>query len=161
MATNVKRSVKQRLQALEDQLAIYQVVCGYGYAVDGLNYEAVERLYAENGIYAVADRESFRGAAAVAGITKIRGHRDLVAGGCAHVSTLPYVVINGDRATATCHTLLVRSAGDGFHVARLSASRLELSRKPDGGWQIDHRQNHLLQGDPAGPAMLGRLEEAP
>ena len=37
-------SVEQRLQALEDQIAIYQVICGYGYAVDGLNYDGVRDL---------------------------------------------------------------------------------------------------------------------
>jgi hypothetical protein len=161
VATNGKGSVEQRLQALEDQIAIYQLICGYGYAVDGMNYEAVGSLYAENGVYAVSDSGAFKGRAAVAGITKAQGHIDLVGAGCAHVSTLPYVVINGDRATATCHTMLMRSGGDGFYVARLSASRIECSRKPEGGWQIDHRQNHMLTGDPAGPAMLARLNHGP
>ncbi len=34
-------SVEERLQRLEDQIAIYQTVCGYGYAVDGCNSAAL------------------------------------------------------------------------------------------------------------------------
>jgi hypothetical protein len=37
-------SVEERLRSVEDRLTIYQVVCGNGYAVDGLNAEAVGSL---------------------------------------------------------------------------------------------------------------------
>jgi hypothetical protein len=77
------------------------------------------------------------------------------------MSSLPHVVIDGDRAVATCHTMVLRNGEDGFYVFRLSASRLQLSRKPDGGWQIDHRQNYLLDGDKGGPTLLARLKEGP
>jgi ketosteroid isomerase-like protein len=156
-----KGSVEQRLQALEDQIAIYQVICGYGYAVDGLNYDGVRDLYAEDGVYAVGDKGAFKGRDAVAGIARMQGHIDLVGAGCAHVSTLPNVIVQGDRASATCHTMLMQHGENGFYVGRLSASRIELSRKPDGGWQIDHRQNWMLDGNPAGPEMLARVNEGP
>jgi hypothetical protein len=160
MSANDNDSIERRLRALEDQIAIYQVVCGYGYAVDGCNYDAVRSLYAENGVYAVPGH-AFVGRDEVAGITTQKGHVDLVSGGCAHVSTLPYVVIQGDRASATCHTMVMQHGDDGYFIGRLSASRLELSRKPEGGWQIDNRQNWLLEGNPAGPKMLARLNEGP
>jgi hypothetical protein len=153
--------LEQRLQALEDQVAIYQIVCGYGYAVDGLNTQAVGELYAPDGVYAVADIPPYVGREKVAAITTTPGHVAMVGEGCAHMSSLPHVVIDGDRASATCYTALLRNGAGGFEIARLSASRLELSRKPGGGWQIDHRQNNLLNGDPAGPAMLARLKEPP
>jgi hypothetical protein len=159
--SNGKPTVEERLQALEDRQAIYQLVCGYGYAVDGCNAEAVGALYAENGVYAVGDMAPFVGRARVAQITRDAGHLGLVKAGCAHMSTLPFVVIDGDRATATCHTMVPMHSEDGFFIGRLSASRLELSRKQDGGWQIERRENFLLNGDPAGPALLGRLQEAP
>ncbi len=159
--TGAKKSLEERLQQLEDRLAIYQLVCGYGYAVDGCNGEAVGSFYSADGSYSVGDVGAFKGREQIAGITVNPRHRALVAKGCAHVSTLPYVVIDGDRATATCHTLLIKKVDDGFRVERLSASRLELSRKPDGAWQIELRQNHMLDGDAAGPALLARLQELP
>jgi uncharacterized protein (TIGR02246 family) len=155
------KSVEARLQAMEDRLAIHQLVCGYGYAVDGCNAEAVGSFYAPDGVYAVADSGKWEGREAVAGITASEGHLKLVGAGCAHISTLPYVVIDGDRAVATCHTMVASKREDGFYIARLSASRLQLSRKEDGGWQIDHRQNYMLQGDKEGPALLSRLKEGP
>jgi uncharacterized protein (TIGR02246 family) len=161
MSANSNPSLEQRVQALEDRQAIYQLVCGYGCAVDGCNAEAIASYYAEDGVYAVGDVGAFEGRAAVAAITERETHLGLVRGGCGHISTLPYVVLAGDRATATCHTMVVMNGANGFFVGRLSASRLELSRKADGGWQIDHRQNYLLNGDAAGPALLGRLNEGP
>jgi hypothetical protein len=161
MDADLTSRLEQRLQALEDQVAIYQIVCGYGYAVDGLNTEVVGSLYAPDGVYAVADLDPYVGRDAVANITKSPGHVSLVREGCSHLSSLPHIVIDGDRAAATCYTALLTKGPEGFGIARLSASRLELSRKPQGGWQINHRQNYLLDGNPAGPAMLARLKEPP
>ena len=153
--------VEDRLRAVEDHIAICQVVAGYGYAVDGLNGAAVGGFYAEDGVYAVGDVGRYEGREAVAGITASPPHIARVGRGCAHVSTSPYVVIEGDKAVATCHTRVMGHGDAGFHVDRLSASRIQLSRKPDGGWQIDHRQNQLLNGDSAGPALLARLKDGP
>jgi hypothetical protein len=153
-----KDSLEERMRRLEDQLAIYQLVAGYGYAVDGCNADAVGSFYSVDGNYAVGDVGTFKGREQIADITKQSGHRALVARGCGHVSTMPFVVIDNNRAIATCHTMLIVNGADGFHVERLSASRLELSRKPDGEWQIEHRQNHLLNGDPSGPALLAQLD---
>jgi ketosteroid isomerase-like protein len=154
-------TTESRLRAVEDHIAICQVVAGYGYAVDGLNGEAVGSFYAEDGVYAVGDVGRYEGRDAVAGITASPPHMARVGRGCAHVSTSPYVVIDGDRAVATCHTMVMGHGVDGFYVDRLSASRIQLSRSAQGGWQIDHRQNNLLNGDSAAPALLARLKEGP
>ena len=155
------QSVEDRLRALEDRQAIYQVVCGYGYAVDGLNAEAVGSFYVDEGIYAVGDIGEMKGRERIEAITRDPGHLGYVAAGCAHISTLPYVVIDGDRAVATCHTMVNMHGENGFFIGRLSASRIQLARQADGGWKIVHRQNYMLNGDPAGSKLLGRLNEGP
>ena len=71
------------------------------------------------------------------------------------------VLIEGDRAIATCHTMVAMHGDNGFSIGRLSASRLELLRQPQGDWKIVHRQNFMLNGNPEGPALLGRLREGP
>ena len=152
---------EQRLLALEDRQAIYQVICGYGYAMDGLNAAAVGACYVEDGVYAVGDIGAFEGRAAIEAITRSPGHLGYVGAGCAHMSSLPYVVIEGDRAVATCHTMVNMHGENGFFIGRLSASRIELARQPDGGWKIVHRQNYMLDGDPAGSKLLARLNEGP
>jgi len=155
------KSVEERLQALEDRQAIYQVICGYGYAVDGLNAAGVGSFYEDDGVYAVGDIGKMEGRETIEAITRDPGHLAYVAAGCAHISTLPYVVIDGDRAVATCHTMVNMHGKDGFFIGRLSASRIELNRQDDGGWKITYRQNTMLNGDPAGSQLLGRLNEGP
>ncbi len=155
------RTLEERLQELEDRQAIYQVICGYGYSVDGCNAESVGDRYTEEGVYAVGDMPSWVGREAVAGITASAGHLQLVGAGCAHMSTLPFVVINGDTAVATCHTMVPMHGENGFFIGRLSASRIELVREADGAWRIKHRQNYMLDGKPEGPALLARLNEGP
>lgn len=151
--------VEQRLRAIEDRLAIYQVVCGYGYSIDGLNAESVGSFYTEDGVYAVGDVGAFEGREGVMAIAARPTHRALVAAGCAHISTVPYVVIDGDKAVATCHTMVPMHRQEGFVLGRLSASRIQLVREDDGQWRIKHRQNYMLDGNPAGPALLARLKE--
>ena len=157
----MSQSIEDRLRALEDRQAIYQVVCGYGYAVDGLNAAGVGSFYVEDGIYAVGDIGRMEGRERIEAITHDPGHLGYVAAGCAHISTLPYVVIEGDRAIATCHTMVNMHGEQGFFIGRLSASRIELARQSDGAWKIVHRQNYMLNGDPAGSQLLGRLNEGP
>ena len=161
MHTKATASVEERLRLIEDRVAINQVICGYGYAVDGLNAEVVGSSYAQQGVYAVGDIGEFSGRDNIAAIAKDPGHLALVKAGCAHMSSPPYVVIEGDRAVATCHTMVAMHREDGFFIGRLSASRVELERLPDGRWQIIHRQNYMLDGNPAGSQMLGRLNEGP
>lgn len=155
------KTIEQRLQELEDREAIRQAVCGYGYAVDGCNAEAVGSFYVDEGVYAVGDIGAYEGRANIEAITRDKGHLGLVAAGVAHMATSPYIVIDGDRAVATCHTMVPMHGENGFFIGRLSASRLEFARQADGGWKIVHRQNWMLNGDKEGPAMLARLKDGP
>lgn len=155
------KTIEERLGRLEDQLAIYQVINGYGYAVDGLSAEVVGSCYTDDGVYAVGDIGAFEGREEIEAITRDPGHLELVNAGCAHMSTVPHVVINGDRAVATCHTMVAMHGDDGFFIGRLSASRLQLARQNDGSWKIVHRQNYMLDGNPQASALLGSLKEGP
>jgi hypothetical protein len=74
---------------------------------------------------------------------------------------MPYIVLAGDRAVATCHTMVNMHGENGFFIGRLSASRIDLARQGDGSWKITYRQNHMLNGDPAGSKLLARLNEGP
>jgi uncharacterized protein (TIGR02246 family) len=154
-------TIEARLRKLEDQIAIYQVINGYGYAVDGLNAEAVGSCYTDDGIYAVGDIGEMKGRETIEAITRDTGHLGYVAAGCAHISTVPHVIVEGDEAVATCHTMVAMHGDEGFFIGRLSASRLQLTRQADGAWKIVHRQNYMLNGDPAGSKLLGRLKEGP
>jgi SnoaL-like domain len=100
------KAIEQRLQELEDRETIRQVVCGYGYAVDGLNARAVGECYVDDGVYAVGDIGKLEGRETIEAITRDPGHLAYVGAGCAHIATSPYIVLDGDRAVATCHTMV-------------------------------------------------------
>lgn len=144
---------------MEDREAIRQVICGYGYAVDGCNSEAVGSFYTDDGVYAVGDIGAMEGRDRIEAIARDPGHLKLVDAGVAHMSSPPFIVIEGDHAVATCHTMVPMHGDEGFFIGRLSASRIRLERQEDGSWKIVHRQNWMLNGDKQGPAMLGQLKE--
>ena len=115
------RTIEQRLLAVEDHIAICQLVGAYGYAIDGRNKDVLGRIYAEDGVYAVGDTGTFAGREAIQAIADMPGHIALVEAGCAHISTNPQIVIDGDRASATCHTMVgaaERLAAHAFAQAR-------------------------------------------
>jgi uncharacterized protein (TIGR02246 family) len=156
--------MEARLRRIEDQLAIYQVVAAHPCAVDGRNNELLGELYADDGVYAIGEAGEagrFEGRAAVQAMASSPMIGEMIAAGMGHIGTLPYVMIDGDRAVATGHATVVMSTADGFRVARLSAARYELERNADGDWRITLRRLHLLDGNPTAPALLGRLTEAP
>jgi len=156
--------VEARLRRVEDQLAIYQLIAAHPCAVDGGNSAVVGDLYAEDGVYAIGeagDAGRFAGRAAVQAVVSSPMIGEMIAAGMGHIGTLPYVVIEGDRAVATGHAMVVLRDGDGFRISRLSAARYEFARSADGDWQIAQRRLHLLDGNSVAPALLGRLTEAP
>ena len=75
------KTIEQRLLELEDREAIRQVICGYGYAVDGLNAAAVGSCYVDDGVYAVGDIGKMEGRETIEAITRDPGHLGYVARG--------------------------------------------------------------------------------
>jgi hypothetical protein len=156
--------VERRLRETEDQLAILRVLASYGPAVDGLEAEAAAGLWAPRGVYHSSGAGTWEGPEEIAAMLRGTGHGGLVAAGCAHTLDLPKVTVDGDRAVALCHGVLyVRAGDDGFRPWRVTASRWDLVRTPDG-WRVTHRVNQVLDGSDAGPALFAtavRADPAP
>lgn len=143
-----------RVQALEDQLAIQQLVLAYGPAVDSGSADAVAELFTADGSYSYqADVAALEGREAVRAMVRGRPHQGLIASGCAHVLTAPHVVVTGDTAVATCYSLLHQRTEDGYAVTRVSANRWDLVRT-ESGWQVARRTNRLLDGSPEARDLL-------
>jgi hypothetical protein len=139
------RAMEARLKALEDQLAIYQLVTTYGPAVDSLNESLTQSLWTEDGVYDPGTSR-FEGSRGLSDLIHSAPHQGYVKQGSAHVTTLPHVEVNGDTAVATCYSQLYLHEGDQWRVARTSSNRWELVRTPQG-WKIKLRTNRLLNGD--------------
>lgn len=152
--------LEARLRAVEDRLEILQLLAAYGPAVDAGAAAAAARLWRQDGSYDTFP-EPLIGSAAVAAMVEGELHQSFVRDGCAHLQGLPHVVVEGDRAVATFHSLLLLRdpERDGFRVWRASANRCELVREA-AGWRIERRVNRVLDGGEEGRALLRRGVEA-
>lgn len=134
-----------RVRALEDQVAIYQLIATYGPAVDSLAADTVEAMWTADGVYDPSGSH-YVGGASVGGLVAQDLHQSYVTAGCAHVLSLPVVHVDGDTAVAVNHSRVYVRDGGGWTVARVSANRWELVRGPDG-WRVARRTGRLLDGD--------------
>ena len=97
-------ALERRVQALEDQLAICQLIATYGPAVDSESAEAVGELWAVDGVYDPGGVSPYVGRAAVGGLVHGERHQAYLEAGCAHVLSAPQVSIGGDVAVAVNHS---------------------------------------------------------
>lgn len=153
-----------RHERLADEAAIVRLVAGYAPAVDSGRAETVAALWTETGEYDV-DTGALHGRTEIAGMVDGADHQGLIAHGCAHLPGLPQVVLDGETAVVTGHSLLVvRSSRPGrYTVMRATANRWELQRtgevtEPHRGWQVVRRTARLLTDDGAGRALLARAD---
>jgi hypothetical protein len=155
------QTVEQRLQALErrvnlleDQIAIYQLMASYGPAADSGSTQRAIALWAEDGVYDLHSRIMV-GRAAIAEELEGAWHQGLIAQGSGHIVSMPQIVIDGDTAVATCHSRLYRREGDAYRVISLSANRWEFARG-EAGWQVTRRVSRRLDGSDASHALLAQ-----
>ena len=142
--------LEKRIGALEDQIAIYQLLMTYGPSADSGSDDVVLAIHHPDAEYD-SGLEVFRGADGIANmIASLPLHHDIMAGGSAHMASMPVVRIDGDQATAICHGQLLRfdPEADAFRIWRATAVRLEFRRTSDG-WKIYRRVNQLLDGSDA------------
>ena len=136
--------LEQRVQALEDELAIVRLVASYGPLVDAGEADAVADLWAEDGTYDVegwqmTSRDDLRA------MVGSEGHQGLIEGGCSHVLGPVHVTVHGDEAVAVCESILVRHRDGAFSVRRAGANHFHLRREGQR-WLIKDRRTRALDG---------------
>lgn len=147
------RDAEQRAQSAQDRLDIYQLVATYGPSVDSLNEESVRSLWTEDGVYDPGG-DPYVGNDAVGKLIYGDIHQGYVTKGCAHVMSMPHIVIDGDKAVATGYSNVFVRNGDHWIVQRASANRWELVRTP-AGWKVKNRTNRMIRGEEKPRAILG------
>lgn len=150
--------LRDRVRELEDHRDLTQLVAQYGPSVDSGTAEETTSIWTEDGEFAVVGGEhtfTMKGSEDIAAMVNGAGHQGLIHNGCAHVLTVPHVVIDGDRATGRSYALNIRWDGeaDRFWVARVSANRWIWTRT-DRGWKATERINANLDGAEASRALL-------
>ncbi|MDL9979348.1 nuclear transport factor 2 family protein [Microbacterium candidum] len=145
------RTLEERIAAIEDRLAIADLIARYGPAADSGSGEALAALWSDDGEYGFDDTVLRRDE--LPALVDIEEHRRLMAAGCAHVLSPPRIEIDGDVATAVNHSIVLEYDGTGWMPVRVGANRWELVRAV-GGWRIRRRRNRLLTGEEAARALL-------
>lgn len=145
-------ALEARLQLLEDQQAISQLVASYGPLVDAGEAERVAALWTEDGVYDV--EEYYMGnPAEIEAMVRSDAHQGLIGAGCSHFLGPAHVTVDGDSAVAVCESvLLVRHKGRVF-PARIGVNHWELTRTPDG-WRTTRRTTRGLDGSAETRALL-------
>lgn len=145
--------VELRLKRLEDRIEIEDLIARYGPVVDSGEGTALADMWARDGRYRVGAEHDLVGAE-VAALTEIPGHQAYLTRGCGHFLSAPTIRIDGERAQAVNHSMLVLRDGERFVVERLSANHWEFVRT-DAGWRVEVRRNELLTGDEVARSLLG------
>lgn len=145
--TALIEALTTRVELLEDQLAITNLLTAYGPSVDSGSADAVANLWLEDGIYDI-DTGRMRGRDQLRAMVHSATHQNYIMNGSAHMMTPTHIVIDGDRAVATGHSQLVITDPDNpsaFKVLRITANRWELI-KTAGEWKVQRRIGHVLDG---------------
>jgi len=151
-------SLDQRLRAIEDHLAILNLIASHPPSADtGADY-FTRAVYVEDGSMDLGGGKGARGNAAIAAISKTPEHKAAIDGGLAHFAGLPRIDIDGDRAVVTSYLQIVtpnngaepvavpgHGSSKGFRIHRIGANRWELTRTAQG-WKIARRTLRPLDG---------------
>ena len=144
-----------KVRSLEDHVELTQLVARYGPAVDSGSADATAGLWVDDGVFDVVNLMTMNGREDIAGMVNGDGHQSLIMNGCAHVLTVPRIVVDGDRAQGWNYALNIRwdREADRFWVARVSANTWNFRRTPSG-WRVVDRTNANLDGSEKPRAML-------
>jgi hypothetical protein len=151
-------SLEERVRAVEDRLAIYNLIASHPPSADtGADYYT-RAVYAEDGVFDRGPHAGGTGNATIAAVVKTPEHQAAISGGLAHFCGLPFIELDGDRATVTSYLQILmpdpsgapvelsnHGTSKGFRIHRVAANRWELARNADG-WKIKRRTLRPLDG---------------
>ena len=140
--------LEQRLQKVEDELAIHNLMVSYGFAADTGDAERVAERFAEEGVYDVEGVSTMEGREGVKGMILGPNHQSLIPN-CGHTVGPLAVKVDGDKAVAIGYSRTYSRIGDEIKLWRLAYNYTDLERR-DGRWQILRRKNRMAGHEQAG-----------
>lgn len=137
-------TIEQRLQRVEDELAIRRVLVDYAATQDAHDYAGYAALFARDGEW-VNGKTVHKGREAILKMlvdlygTPPPGY---VNGESYHISSNPQINVNGDRATARSRHLLVMRGPKGEPTPALAGRYEDELIREDGKWKILRRVDY-------------------
>jgi len=160
------RSLEDRLQAVEDTLAIYHLIASHPPAADTGTDSYYRDAFAADASIDLGGGKAKTGNAEIAAVVKTPEHQAAIAGGLCHFAGLPRVQLNGDTAVAISYLQVLtpnreakpvalsgHGLSSGYRIHRLGANRWDLQRTADG-WKVTRRAYRMLDGTDDAPEML-------
>jgi uncharacterized protein (TIGR02246 family) len=134
-------AMQQRLQQLEDQEQIRQVLVAYGEYLDARDYAAYASLFARDGVWT----GGFGSATGPAGIQAILEKNlparteGFINKSSFHLMTTMVVQVMGDTATARSRYMFYTATADNKPGATLAGRYVDEFVREDGKWKIKRR----------------------
>jgi uncharacterized protein (TIGR02246 family) len=136
--------LQQRVQQLEDQEEIRQVLVAYGEYLDSRNYAAYASLFAHDGVWTGGFGSASGPAQIQAMLEKNLGKAEpgFVNKSSFHLMTTMVVQVTGDKATAQSRYLFYTATSDNKPGATLAGRYVDAFVREDGKWKIKSRTTH-------------------
>ena len=149
-------ALERRAQAVEDELAIRNLIVRYGLAVDLGDAQGVADLFTPDAEFEVGSASSdlsgedivFKGREQIKNDLVLGPHQSLLPN-CAHTIGPVIVRVSQHRAEATGYSRIYLRRGKGqpgdhIHLFRLAFNRWDLEKQEDGSWLISRRSSRVL-----------------
>src|SRR5262249_27679192 len=132
-------ALAQRVQRLEDLLAIYQLFVDYGRFLDAGDVDAYASLFAEDGGVLLGPRPC-------GGASRDQGAHESLAGERGrtyHIVSSPQVSLDGDRATSSVMWSVIGEKPNGGAAVTMVGHHVDELRREREGWRFVRRKGYL------------------
>jgi uncharacterized protein (TIGR02246 family) len=140
------QALAQRLQRVEDELAIHRMIVEYAVRLDARDLEGYLDLFAENGTWQVGTTVREGRAAIREMLAGLYGNPEIEPYGYANFRTVANVQIDvdGDRATARSRHVTLERGPRGNPTPILTGLYEDEFIREDGQWKILRRVDHPI-----------------
>jgi hypothetical protein len=154
MAEAREHTIEDRIRAIEDRLAIYNLIASHPPSADTGARSYIRSIFADDGVLDLGGAKTATGNDAISEMSQRPAHQEAIRGGLAHFAGLPHV----DRAVVTSYLQIIspdalaepvevpaHGVSKGYRIHRIGANRWELARTAEG-WKIKRRAFRSLDG---------------
>lgn len=158
------RALDKRIEAIEAELAIRNVIARYGLAAYCGDFDTALACHTVDAAYIVSNPDAgregcsgadleLRGHDAIAQMLSSKRHQSLLPN-CAHTVGPLVVEVNGDRAKVLGYSRVYNMKDSQPKLMRLAFNRWDMTHE-DGSWKIARRESRVM-GETAAQDMLRR-----
>jgi uncharacterized protein (TIGR02246 family) len=137
----VGEALAERVQRLEDLMAIHQLFVDYGRYLDAGDVDAYASLFAEEGEVLLGPLGRAKGRAAIRELMSraLAGQQ----GSSYHIISGPQVALDGDHASASVMWSVIARTPDGGVALTMVGRHLDELRRERDGWRFVRRKGYV------------------